>query len=612
MATTHIRTCLFEKPSQAADWARFLGFKGQDKKRGFYFNKEQGIYLVSAVGHLFELAGPEHYVPELKKSWQFKHLPVYPKTFHVSLSEDKKGIFKTIKSILAKTDELFLCTDPDNEGELIARDIVKHAGYKGVMKRVLFSATDDGSLRKAWANPVDESVTNYMAKEADLRRRLDWLVGMNLTMGMTTRLRQKGELKKGAFPVGRVITAASLIVLTNTLARRNFKPTSYFGVKLKCKKASGDEFYCTLNMPEQYLDPNSGRLLSRKVAESFAAAAVGSKMSVSSVDEKRKNVSPPLPFDLSSLQIAMDKFDIGAKETLSLLQTLYDPPLSAVTYPRTDKRHLPESMLGDAKKIVNHLNNTIPHIKSLELDLGKRPKCFNDKKVNVHHGIIPSLKSANLRKLTDKQICVYLAVALRYVAQFMGDYCFDSKAVTLRLSDAITAHCKATKVVSFGWKEAEKMITGKEGQEEEEEQYLDIEEGESVVIVDAEVIEGKTKKPDLMSEAKLVAAMEKPGIYVSDEKIKKMLIESDGIGTAATRSDTIDRAIKKSLIRKVGKGLEATKMFEMNANYFKNMDAGFTALLQRAVKSATNGDSAEESVLEQHQRFITKTLEGWN
>ena len=91
-----------------------------------------------------------------------------------------------------------------------------------------------------------------------------------------------------------------------------------------------------------------------------------------------------------------------------------------------------------------------------------------------------------------------------------------------------------------------------------------------------------------------------------------MLIESDGIGTAATRSDTIDRAIKKSLIRKVGKGLEATKMFEMNANYFKNMDAGFTALLQRAVKSASNGESAEESVLEQHQSFITKTLEGWN
>lgn len=603
-----VQTLLFEKPSQAADWARFLGFKPADKKRNYYFSKEKNIYLINAVGHLFGLAGPEHYVPELSKPWQLKHLPVFPKKFELNLSDDKKVIFNTIKTVLGKTDVLYIATDPDNEGELIARDIIRFANYSGHLKRVLFSATDNGSLKKAWDNPVSEETTRFMAKEADLRRRLDWMVGMNLTMAMTTLLRKNNEIKKGAFSVGRVITAASLIVYQNTMARKNFKPQTFYNVKLKCMKNSGDEFFVILDVPGEYLDKQSGRLLSSKVATSFANQLKGVEFKADTVEVKRKKISPPLPFDLSKLQVAVDRFDIGAKETLTLLQTLYDQPLSAVTYPRTDKRHLPESMLDDVKVIVNHLNS-LSQIKKLDLDLDKKPKAFNDKKVNVHHGIIPSRKAVNLRRLTEKQIAIYLTISLRYVAQFMRDYEYDSQQVVLRtLNGKVSAGVRATKVVELGWKEAERVVSGRD---DSEDPVVEIKEGEIVKVVGSEVVEGKTKKPALMSEAKLVEAMENPSQYVTDPDARALLAEGDGIGTSATRSDTIDRAIKKNLIKKSGKGLESTRLFDQHVSKFKNMDAGLTAILQRAVKAASEGRVDEQSVIVQHQNFVTKMMSDW-
>lgn len=603
-------TLLFEKPSQAADWARFLGFKTADKKRNYYFNKEKNIYLVNAIGHFFELESPDFYLPDDgKKNWRMKDLPIFPDEFQVKLTKDKTPIFNTIKTVLGKTDLLYIATDMDNEGELIARDIINHSGYKGSLKRLLYSATDNGSLKKAWANPVDEESTRFMALEADLRRRLDWTVGMNLTRALTLSLRKSNELKRGAFSVGRVITATALIVHRNTLDRRNFKPQTFYSVKLKCRKSTGEEFFAVLDIPKDYVDSSSERLLSSKVAESFAKQLLGTRLEVNNVDVERKKEKTPLPHDLSSLQIAVDRFDIGAKETLTLLQTLYDPPLSGVTYPRTDKRHLPESMLQDAKVIINHLNS-LKEIKKLDFDLDKKPRAFNDKKVSVHHGIIPSLKSVNLRRLTEKQIAVYLTIAIRYVAQFMRDYQYDSqKCILTTPNKKISAQVKATKVFDLGWKEAERVIVGKK---ETNEELVSLEKGEVVDIVDSEVVESQTRKPAIMTEAKVVAAMENPAKYVDDKQLRDLLVDSDGIGTPATRSDTIERAIQRNLIAKSGKGLESSRLFEKHVSKFGNMGAGLTALLQRAIRAASEGKVDESSVIEQHQKFVKKTISDWN
>lgn len=612
--TAKLQTILCEKPSQAADWAKFLKFSPSHKKRNHYIDTSRGIAIIHGVGHLFELAPPEHYVPELAKSWSLKHLPVFPAEFKVQLKADLKPVFDTIKSILAKTSLLLIATDADNEGELIARDIIEHAGYKGDVKRVLYSSTDKKALQKAYENPVPESKTRVMASEASLRRRLDWLVGMNGTMALSTMLRANGSMPKGAFPVGRVITAISLIVYFNELARRQFVEKTFYIVKAKCRTSKGQEFVATAQYQDKFLDPDIGRCTSLKVAHAYAEALKGKPAQVSAIKSEEKSKSPPLPHDLSSLQSAVDKFGIDADETLALLQSLYDAPVSAVTYPRTECRYLPEGMLDDVKLIVKHLND-LREVKKLDLDLTKKPAAFNDKKVEVHHGIIPTTQSAPLARLTEKQICVYLTIALRYVAQFMSDYKYLSQQLALTAGDIVLT-AGSVKVLNDGWRQAERMLsTGSSEEsddvEDEPGQSIDVGQNDTVQIVGVEIVTDKTKKPSAFTTAKLIDEMKRPGRWCANKELSSILNDGDGIGTPATRSDVIKRALAKGLIVKKGRYLAPSKLFEDHAARFKNMDPGFTALMQREIKSGVESVAAEAAAIGKYQKYLSKVITEW-
>lgn len=614
MAKQELTTLLCEKPSQAADWARFLGMKPTHKKRNHYIDPTRNIAIIHGVGHLFELAPPEHYVPELAKTWLTKHLPVFPKVYDVHLKDDMKPLFNVIKDVLSKTSRLLIATDADNEGELIARDIISHSGYTGKVERVLYSSTDKKALEKAWNNPVSEEKTRSMAKEAGLRRKLDWTVGMNLTMGLTSVMKSRGEIKSGAFSVGRVITATALIVYQNELARKNFKEQTYFIIKAVCRTKDGNTFEARLRYPEKYLDEKLGKCTSVKTAQAFASAINGAEFKAVGVVSDKKSKKAPLPHDLASLQAAVDKFEIDAKETLTLLQTLYDQPLSCVTYPRTECRYLPEGMLDDVKLIANHLND-LREVKRLNFDTSKKPNSFNDKKVEVHHGIIPTVKPVNLQRLTEKQLAIYLTIALRYIAQFMDDYEYLSQSIVLQ-NNQILLDAGSIKVVNYGWREAEKLL-GSAGDDENDSdesnasQNITIDEGDDVKVIKVDVVTEKTKKPSALTTAKLVEAMKKPAKYVTNPDIAAMLKDGDGIGTSATRSDTIDRAIQKKLIQKDGRILVPTKLFQKHADKFVNMDPGFTALLQRSSKMVLEGQVSEEDLMTQYQNYVRKLLEEW-
>ncbi len=615
--TAKLQTILCEKPSQAADWAKFFNFLPSHKKRNHYIDTTRGIAIVHGVGHLFELAPPEYYVPELAKSWSLQYLPVCPAEFKVQLKPELKPVFDTIKSVLSKTSELLIATDADNEGELIARDIIEHSGYKGVVKRVLYSSTVKKSLQKAYDNPVPEKTTRRMAAEASLRRRLDWLVGMNGTMALSSVLRNNGSLPKGHFPVGRVITAISLIVYFNDMARRQFVEKTFYTLKAKLRTKTGGQFTATLQYPDKFLDPTIGRCTSLKVAQAFSDALKGKSVQVAQISSEEKSKVAPLPHDLSSLQSALDKHGIDADEGLALLQGLYDTPVSAVTYPRTECRYLPEAMLDDVKLIVNHLND-LREIKKLDLDLAKKPASFNDKKVEVHHGIIPTTKSVNLSKLTEKQICVYLTIALRFVAQFMPDYRYLSQKVTLTAGDFSLA-ASSVKVLSEGWRQAERMlmlsgtpdsdddVDGEDGAD----QGIDVTEGEVVQVVDVEIVTSKTQKPSAFTTAKLIDEMKRPGRWSTNQDLAKVLNDSDGIGTPATRSDVIKRALQKGLIVKKGRYLAPSKFFEDHAVRLKSMDPGFTALMQREIKAGIESTESEEKTIKQFQKYLIKVIAEW-
>ena len=602
----NLTTYLCEKPSQAADVAAFLGLKASHKRRNHYIDANRGIAVCHAVGHLFELAPPEYYEPKLAKSWRGSSLPVIPSRFELMLKPEMKGVISVIQGLLSKTSTLVIATDADNEGELIARDIIRHCKFGGEIKRALYSATDDKSLKAAFGALQAGDKTAFMAKEADIRRRLDWLIGMNCTMAFTNRLKAKNELKKGAFSVGRVITAIGLIVHRRELEIKSFTPTKHFSVTAVCESPSG-KFSTTVEMPAEYIDEN-GRCVNRSTADTFAQMVKGKAFTVSEIEKTEKSKGAELPYDLASLQIDADKFGIEADETLSLLQTLYDKPISAVTYPRTDCRYLPDGMFSESKQVINHLNN-IDKIKSLDFDFENKPRCFNDQKVAIHHGIIPSKNGINLKKLTDKQLIVYFLVALRYVQQFMKPYRYEvtkavlqSGKVKLRLDENIP--------IDAGWKDA--LLTPDSKSRNKKGSAISLKKGDQATVVDTVVEEKVTTPPPRLSSGKLIEAMENPHRFETDAEVKKLLKEGDGIGTPATRSDGIKRAFQKGLIVKSGKVSKPSKTFSKYADDFELFNPGFTAILQRTLNAVSRGSLSEKELFVQNENIIREMVNKWS
>lgn len=602
----NLTTYLCEKPTQASDLANYLGFQKSHRKKNHYLDERRGIAIIHAVGHIFELADVKHYVPELEKNWDINKLPVLPDEYEVVLKPEFKPIFDTCKRILSKTSLVIIATDADNEGELIAREILEFTGFVGDVKRALYTSTDKPALDKAFSQLRDGADTEFMAEEARLRRKLDWMIGINLTMAFTTSLKKKGELKKGSFSVGRVITSLGLIVNDIENQIKAFKPKSYYRVVATCKGNSGRDFEAQLLIPEQFLDKESGRCFNRKIAETFAGQLVGKKLTVSQVSSEKKQVTPPLPYDLASLQIAMGKFGVEPDETLALLQGLYDRPLSSVTYPRTDCKYLPEGMLADTNKIISRLND-IKEVKNLKLDLGKKPKSFNNKKVKIHHGIIPTAKSVNLRKLSEKQTLVYLAIVFRFCQQFMSPYTYLSQNIELSLG-AVSLHSKGRKIIDMGWKVAELNAAKKI---KEEESILDVSKGEVVEIVTVQVVQDKTKPPSRLTPSGLIEAMEVPGKFVSDPVVKAALKDTDGIGTSATRADIIKRAFLKNILVRAGKTVKPARLFVKHSSKLSKMNPGFTALMQRNYKLVVSGKMSEIELTKENENFVRYMVEGF-
>ncbi|MAC34703.1 MAG: hypothetical protein CME38_14035 [Haliea sp.] len=591
-----ITTILCEKPSQALAISKVLGLKASDKQATHYFSRSKNICILYAIGHLFELMPPEHYNADLKKGWRLSKLPVFPSSyndFSIALKPEHKAVFTGIKKRLAQTSLLLVATDPDGEGELIARDIIEQTGYKGKAERILCSSTVTADLKKAFDSPVPMSSTAHLANQADLRRKVDWLFGMNGTMAASSQLHRSNLLpRKKVFNIGRVISALSLIVYDREMQIKNFKAIEHYKIKANLK--SGETvFSAYLTLPEPLLDDN-GYLTNKSNADKLLDILPKS-LSVLDLEKKRKKKSPPLTFCLSDLQIEAGKYGVTPERCLQIVQNLYVQPHSALTYPRTDCRYLPTSMLSDIAKIFTHLNHNIPILADVSVNLNKKPSCFNDEKVTAHHAIIPTTKPVDFERLTDTEKAVYLLASKRFVQQFMDDFTFDES--TLLIGDErFSISCKGKQVVNLGWQELS-------NNDSKDVLLPNLKVGDEVEVLGYELEAKKTQPPKRFAEHDLIAVMGNPANFVRDQKYKEAVKASAGIGTEATRSDVIKRALANGLITTVknGKSVRPGDLIVRFAPFLTSFSVEHSVLLQARINElASKGDVNEESY-----RFFT-------
>ena len=602
-----MRVFLCEKPSQGKDIARVLG-AGQ-RSNGCYSGA--GVVVTWCIGHLVEAVPPEGYGEQYKR-WAIEQLPILPERWRVEPKAATAAQFKLVQQLVAKAGELVIATDADREGEMIAREIIDLCGYRGPIQRLWLSALNDASIRKALGalKPSAETLPLYFSALA--RSRADWLIGMNLSRLFTLLGRQAGYT--GVLSVGRVQTPTLKLVVDRDREIARFVSVPYWTVDVLLVHA-GQSFTASWMPPEGSTDA-ADRCLQQTVAQQAADRLRAVRdAQVVSVDTERMREAPPLPFDLGTLQeVCSRQIGLEVQETLDIAQALYETH-KATTYPRSDSGYLPESMLAEVPAVLDALLATDPCLRSLvgQLDRNQRSRAWNDGKVTAHHGIIPTLESANLSAMNTKELAVYRLIRAHYLAQFLPHHECDRTVAQLACGgQSLVAVGKHIAVI--GWRQvlATPEPDAADGVEAQRSQVLPpLASGLRCGVEQVELKALKTLPPKPYTQGELVKAMKGVAKLVDDPRLKQKLKETTGIGTEATRASTIAGLLDRGYLLRKGRAIRASDaaFTLIDAVPVAIADPGMTAIWEQALDMIEAGQMTLDTFIAKQSAWVAQLVQ---
>jgi len=563
-----------EKPSVAQDIVRALTpAAGKFDKHDEYFENDSYV-VTSAVGHLVEIQAPEQFDVKRGK-WSFAHLPVIPPYFDLKPVDKTKSRLNAVVKLAKRKDvtDLVNACDAGREGELIFRLIEQYAGggkpLGKPVRRLWLQSMTPQAIREGFERLRTDQQMQGLAAAARSRSEADWLVGINGTRAMTAFNSRDG----GFFltTVGRVQTPTLAIVVEREEQIRKFVSREYWEVHASFLAQAGE-------YPAKWFDPNwkknpddpeqrADRLWSQKEAQAIADAVRGKAATVT--EESRPTTqAPPALFDLTSLQReANGRFGYSAKTTLALAQSLYERH-KALTYPRTDSKHLPEDYLGTVRDTLGMLAGSgMGHLAPFArqaLDQGyvkPTKRVFDNAKVSDHFAIIPTLQAPH--GLSEAEQKLYDLVVRRFLSVFFPS---AEYLVTTRTSQVMGHHFRTEGkvLVQPGWL----AIWGKEADsqdaaDENSKTLVPVGPGEMVRSEAVEARGLKTRPPARYTEATLLRAMETAGKEIEDEDLREAMQEK-GLGTPATRAAIIEGLIQEKYMLRDGRELVPTaKAFQL-------------------------------------------------
>ncbi|MBP7978208.1 MAG: DNA topoisomerase III, partial [Comamonas sp.] len=566
-----------EKPSVAQDIVRALTpIAGKFDKYDDYFESEHYV-VTSAVGHLVEIQAPEEFDVKRGK-WSFAHLPVIPPHFDLKpVDKTKSRLAAVVKQAKRKdVTQLINACDAGREGELIFRLIEQYAGgAKGGLgkpiQRLWLQSMTPQAIRDGFNNLRSDAQMQGLADAARSRSEADWLVGINGTRAMTAFNSRDG----GFFltTVGRVQTPTLSLIVTREEKIRAFQSREYFEVHANFAAQAGqyagkwfDPKFKKSDDPEAKAD----RLWKAEDAQAIASAVQGQPATVTE-ESKPSTQASPLLFDLTSLQReANGKFGFSAKTTLALAQALYEKH-KALTYPRTDSRHLPEDYLPTTRQTLEMLatsqhSHLAPFARQALEHNYLRPtkRVFDNSQVSDHFAIIPTTQAPS--GLSEAEQKLYDLVVRRFMAVFFPAAQYQ---ITTRISQVAQHHFKTEGKVLIhpGWlaiygkEAASETDGGKDG--DKGQPLVAVQPGEHPRVALAQAKPLHTKPPARYSEATLLGAMESAGKQVEDEELRSAMQEK-GLGTPATRAAIIEGLLSEKYLLREGRELLPTaKAFQL-------------------------------------------------
>lgn len=532
-------TCIIaEKPSVARDIARIVG--ANTRQDGYL--EGSGYVVTWAMGHLITLAMPEAYGFAAYKA---EDLPIRPNPFQLIVRQVRKDKeytsdpaalkqLKAIRGCFDRADRIIVATDAGREGELIFRYIYQHLNCHKLFDRLWISSLTDKAIREGLAHLKTGSAYDNLYHSAKARSEADWLVGINASRALSIA-------RKGGYSLGRVQTPTLAMVCRRYIENRDFSSAPYWKLSVAVEKEGISLKAVSSGAFESEADAQSALALLREQ----------SRLQVTSVARKVTHTSPPLLFDLTTLQKeANKKHGFSADKTLSTIQSLYEKKIT--TYPRTGSRYISNDVFEEVPALLGKIGQ------GLSFPLNRHS--VDNEKVTDHHAIIPTGETPS--GLSADETTIYQMVVHRFIEAFSPDS--EEERMQAELTDGTNTFIwKAYRSISLGWKSVQQGTgTNDEKGKEDEEQTLSVLpnliENEVLPLLSSEITEHKTKPKPLYTEATLLSAMENAGKEVEDVESKRAMAEC-GIGTPATRANIIETLILRDYIRREKKTVVPTE-----------------------------------------------------
>ncbi|MBE0367080.1 DNA topoisomerase III [Pseudoalteromonas aurantia] len=549
-----------EKPSLGRAIADALP-KPQKKQDGF-IEASDGSIVSWCIGHLLEQAEPDDYDPKYKK-WLQQDLPIVPTDWQFKAKPKTKKQLGVLKKLIKKAGTIVHAGDPDREGQLLVDEVLQFVGLSERQKqntqRLLISDLNIQAVKKALSQQQPNQNFVPLSVSALARARADWLFGMNLTRAYTLAGQKSGF--QGVLSVGRVQTPVLGLVVRRDAEIADFVSKPFYEVFASLETDDKSNFSAKWQPSEAcepYMDEEK-RVLLKALAENVATRIKGQVGEVIEIEKKPKKQTAPLPYNLSALQIDASKaFGMSAKQVLDICQGLYEKH-KLITYPRSDNRYLPMGHYKERESVVAAMvnNNGCEQSKVDAANLSLKSKCWNDKKVAAHHAIIPTSKKLKSAQLGYQEQQIYGLISRQYLAQFYPAFSYDETKAEIMIAGGLFI-AKAKQVNEIGFK----VLFGKASDDEDNlSTYLPpLVKGQRLHCHDAKIQEKHTQPPQYYTDATLLAAMTGISRYVQNKDIKKILKETDGLGTEATRAGIIELLFTRGFLTRNAKQIRSTEL----------------------------------------------------
>ena len=557
---------IVESPAKAKTIRKYLG---------------GGYEVTASMGHIRDL-------PQSQLGIDVEH-GYAPQYINI---KGKEKVIRELKGLAKESDEVFLATDPDREGEAISWHLANILGLDpSAPNRVTFDEITKKGVKEGMAHPRAINIDLFNAQQA--RRELDRLVGYKLSPFLWKKVRR-------GLSAGRVQSVAVRLIRDRELEIENFKPDEYWNIDaLLNPQGEKGEFTARLAATA---DGKKLTVTNKQQADGILAALDGRDYTITKIEKGKRRRQPSPPFITSTLQQdASRAFGFSATRTMRAAQTLYEGvdiaghgTVGLITYMRTDSLRIAAEAQAAAKTFIaerwgdNYVCKTARKWKSRSATAAQ----------DAHEAIRPSMPELTPdeveQSISGDTAKLYRLIWSRFMASQMADCIQDTVSASITAGDYLF-RASGFRVSFDGFTALYEEST--DDAKKKETALPPLEEGQTLKLKKLTADQKFTQPPPLYTEATLIHAL-----------------EENGIGRPSTYAPIITTIVDRGYVEKDQKKLKTTPLGQavntvMMEQFPDIVNVKFSADMEKKLDVVEAGQADWVKTIDDFYQGFEKSLE---